>query len=573
MTAPIQYEFGPFRLDVGARLLFRDGKRLPLTPKSIELLVVLVEAGGNPVGKEELLQKVWADAVVEEGSLASHVSILRKALTDKYIETLPKRGYRFAGTAKPATEPQIRAAPIQSLAVLPLENLTRDSEGANFADSMTEALITNLAKIGALRVVSRTSAMRYKNAPKPLPEIARELNVEAVVEGSVQRDGNRVRISARLVSAATDQHLWAEAYDRDLRDILILQDEVARTIARQIQGTLTPDEQARLSTGRKVDPEAYQLTIKGRYLWEKRTEESILRAIACFQRAIEIDPNYAAAHSGLADCYSSLGFSFDVGSQPPADVQPKARAAARRALELDETLAEAHNSLAYVNLNYDWDWVRAETEFKRSLQLNPGYANAHHWYAHHLLSSGRSCEALAESKRALELDPLSPIMNLHLGWHHFYSRQYDDALDQLAKTLELESNFGLAYWYRGLAYEQKHMFPEALQNMEKARKLLNGLTTVEANIGHLYAVSGRKKEAEKTITTLKKQSAKRYVSPYEIALIFVGLGLTDQAFEWLDSAFRDHFDMLVYFNVDPRLDPIRADPRFGALGERVGVPA
>jgi len=205
-------------------------------------------------------------------------------------------------------------------------------------------------------------------------------------------------------------------------------------------------------------------------------------------------------------------------------VQPKAKAAARRALELDESLAEAHNSLAYVNLNYDWDWIRAEIEFKRSLQLNPGYANAHHWYAHHLLSSARVEEALLESNRALELDPLSPIMNLHLGWHHFYSRQYDDALDLLAKTLELEANYGLAYWYRGLAYEQKHVFSEALRELEKARRLLNGLTTVEANIGHLYAISGRKKEAEKTIARLRKQSSKRYVSPYEIALIFVGLG-------------------------------------------------
>jgi TolB-like protein/Tfp pilus assembly protein PilF len=573
VTAAPFYEFGRFRLDMSGRLLFRDEERVALTPKAVQILIALVESCGKPLGRDELLRTVWGDTNVEEGNLTSQISALRKVLGEEFIETIPKLGYRFLGPAKPGGHPQASTSQIiQSLAVLPLENLAPDPDGDYFADSMTEALITGLAKIGSLRVVSRTSIMRYKNTQKSLPEIGKELSVDAIVEGSVQREGNRVRISTRLVRAATDQHMWADAYDRELRNVLILQNEVARTIAQQVQGKLTPEEHARLSTAREVDPGAYELAIKGRYFWVKRTEESINRALALFQQAVERDPGYAAAYSGLADCYSSLGFSFDVGSQRPAEVQPKAKAAAMKALELDDSLADAYTSLAYVKLNYDWDWHGAEVEFKRSLQLNPGYANGHHWHAHFLLSSGRRSEALEESKRALELDVLSPIMNVHLGWHYLYSRQYDRALDQLTKTLELDPNYGLAHWYRGLAYQQKGMYTEALRELAKARNLLKNSPIVEADIGHLHAVSGRKREAEGVIARLKKESARRYVNPYAIALIYVGLGLNDQGFEWLDTAFRERSDMLVYLRVDPRLDSIRSDPRFALLAGRVGGP-
>lgn len=567
------YQFGPFRLDAGGRLLFREGQRLALSPKAVELLIALVEARANTVGKEELLNRVWADTAVEEGSVTSHISLLRKTLGEQYIETIPKRGYRFVGTVKQVAEVSARHAQMRSLAVLPLENLGRDPDGDCFADSMTEALITNLAKISALRVVSRTSVMRYKNTRKSMPEIGRELSVDALIEGSVQCESNRVRINARLIGASADQHLWAEAYDRDLRDVLVLQDEVARTIAREIRVKLTPEEHIRLSNSPTVDPDAYQLYIKGRYFWVKRTEESLHRAIACLQQALERDPSYAAAYSGLADCYSSLGFSFDVGSQRPIDVQPKAKSAALKAIALDASLAEAHNSLAYVKLNYEWDWPGAEAEFKRSLELNPGYAHGHHWYAHLLLSCGRMSEALAESHRALELDQLSPIMNLHLGWHYLHSRQYDLALDQLAKTLDLDPNYGLTYWYLGLAYEQKGMYVEALRELGRAKDLLKSNLAVDADRGRVYAVSGRRSEADKAIAGLKKESARRYVNPYQIALIYVGLGQNEQAFDWLDKAVRERSDMLVYLKTDSRLDPIHSDSRFPELERRVGIPA
>jgi len=461
---------------------------------------------------------------------------------------------------------------MRSLAVLPLENLSRDPDEEYFADSMTEAIITDLAKINALRVVSRTSVMRYKRTQKPLPEIAKELNVDAIVEGSVQRAGNRVRITAQLIHAATDQHLWAEAYERDLRDVLVLQDEVARNIAQQVRVKLTPEENIRLSSGRPVDPEAYQLYVKRRYFWAKRNQESFNRAISYFREAIDRDPSYAAPYSGLADCYVLFGSSFDVGGHPPSEVQPKAKAAALKALELDSSLADAHNSLAYVKLNYDWDWSGAEAEFKRSLELNPGYAHGHHWYAHLLFSSGRRDEALAESTRSLELDPLSPILVVHLGWHYLYTRQHDRALDQLAKALELEPSYALAHWYRGLAYEEKKMYPEALRELTKTKDLLPGNLAVQSDIGHVYAVSGNKSEAEKTIARLKQESTRTYVNLYELALIYIGLGQNDQAFDWLEKAYRERSDQLIYLKVDPRLDPIRSDSRFADLVRRVGIP-
>lgn len=566
------YEFGPFRLDTGGHLLFREGQRTSLTPKAVEVLIALVEAQGAVLAKEELLKRVWADAIVEEGSLASHISLLRKTLGEDYIETIPKRGYRFVAAAKPVAEAGERRPQIRSLAVLPLDNLGRDADGDRFADSMTEALITRLAKIRALRVVSRTSVLRYKDTQKSMPEIGKELGVDGLVEGSVQLEGDRVRINARLVCAASDEHLWAESYDQELRDVLILQNEVARAIAKEIQITLTPEERARLAGGRAVDPEAFQLYLKGRHVWVQRTEESLDRAISYFEAAIARDPDYAAAYSGLADCYSSLAFSFDIGSQRPVDVQPKARAAALKAIALDEALAEAHTSLAYVMLNYDWDWDGAEAEFKRSLLLNPGYAHGHHWYAHLLLSRGGTVEALAESYRALELDPLSPIMNLHLGWHYLYSQEYDRALDQLGKTLELDPNYGLAHWYRGLVYEQKGMYEDAQQELIRAKDFLKTNLTVDADQARIYAACGNRSRADRTIAKLKRESSRRYVNPYQIALVYAGLQQPAEAFDWLEKALHERSDLLVYLKIDSRLNPLRADSRFAAFERRVGIP-
>jgi TolB-like protein len=597
---------------------------VPLQGLPVQLLTILLENQGHIVTRDEIRARLWpADTFVDfDHSLHNAVARLREALGEdannpRFIETLPRRGYRFIApvdspvmppTATSNVAPRGRflrafasavlalvtvpavlvgfnvggvrfklfgkspSAHIDSIAVLPLKNLSDDREQDYFADGMTEALITDLGKVGALRVISRTSVMRYKDTKKPLPEIARELQVDALVEGTVARSGDRLRITANLVQASPERHLWAESYERNLRDVIAPQNDVARTITQQIQVKLTPEEHARLSASHTVDPEAYKLYIKGRYFWVKRNRESFNRAMDYFQQAIDRDPSYAAPYSGLADCYVLFGSSFDVGGLAPSEVQPKAKAAALRALELDSSLSDAHNSLAYVKLTYDWDWQGGEAEFKRTLELNPGYAHGHHWYAHLLLSSGRRDEALAESNRALELDPVSPIINLHLGWHYLYTRQPDRALDQLAKTLELDPSYALAYWYRGLAYEQKKMYPDALREMGKARDLLRGNLAVQSDIGHVYAVSGDKGAAERVIAGLREESERRYVNQYEVALIYVGLGQIDQAFEWLDEAFRARSDQLIYLNVDPRLDSIRSDSRFTELVRRVGIP-
>jgi TolB-like protein/DNA-binding winged helix-turn-helix (wHTH) protein/Flp pilus assembly protein TadD len=616
--------FGLFELDVRTGEPRKRGVRVPLQGLPVQLLIVMLENPGQIVTRDELRARLWAaDTFVDfDHSLHNAVARLREALGEdannpRFIETLPRRGYRFIAPVDSPVMPQtvtsnvaprsrfwrafapsvlalvavpavlvgfnvggVRSrlfgkppsAHIDSIAVLPLKNLSDEREQDYFADGMTEALITDLGKVGALRVISRTSVMRYKDTKKPLPEIARELQVDALVEGTVARSGDRLRITANLVQASPERHLWAESYERDLRDVIALQNDVARTITQQIQVKLTPEEDARLTASHKVDPEAYKLFIKGRYFWVKRNRESFNLAMGYFQQAIDRDPGYAAPYSGLADCYALFGSSFDVGGLAPSEVQPKAKAAALKALELDSSLSDAHNSLAYVKLTYDWDWQGAEAEFKRSLELNPGYAHGHHWYAHLLLSSGRRDEALAESNRALELDPVSPIINLHLGWHYLYTRQYDRALDQLAKTLELDPSYALAHWYRGLAYEQKKLYPDALREMGKAKDLLPGNLAVQSDIAHVYAVSGDKGAVEKVIAGLREESARRYVNQYEVALIFVGLGRNDQAFEWLDKAFRGHSDQLVYLKVDPRLDSIRSDSRFTELVRRVGIP-
>lgn len=616
--------FGVFELDVRAVELRKRGVRLPLQGLPLQVLVILLENPGQVVTRDELRTRLWpADTFVDfDHSLHNAIARLRDALGEnanspRFIETLPRRGYRFIGqlegavvrqSERPVVARQGRfrrvllpavfiliallgalvgfnlgglrsrllgkspSAHIDSIAVLPLKNLSDDREQDYFADGMTEALITDLGKVGALRVISRTSVMRYKDTRKPLPEIARELQVDALVEGTVARSGDRLRITANLVQASPERHLWAETYERDLRDVIALQNDVARTIAQQIQVELTPEEHAKLSTSHPVDPEAYRLYIKGRYFWVKRNRESFNRAMDYFQQAIARDPSYAAPYSGLADCYVLFGSSFDVGGLAPSDTQPRAKAAALKALELDSSLSDAHNSLAYVKLTYDWDWPGAEAEFKRSLALNPGYAHGHHWYAHLLLSSGRRDEALAESSRALELDPVSPIINLHLGWHFLNTGQYDRALEQLAKTLELDPNYPLAYWYRGLAYEQKEMYADALREMQKAKDLLPGNLGVQADIGHVYAVSGDKTAANRVLTELKQASGSRYVNQYEIAIIYAGLGQKDQAFACLSAAFRERSDMLVYLNVDPRLNVLRSDARFTDLVRLVGVP-
>ncbi len=467
---------------------------------------------------------------------------------------------------------------IESLAVLPLQNLSGDPEQDYFADGMTDELITDMAHIRALRVISRTSAMQYKGTRKSLKQIARELNVDAVVEGSVLRSGDRVRISAQLIEAATDRHLWAESYERDLRDILALQSEVSEDIANEIRITITPQERARLAGAQRVDPEAYESYLKGRYYWNRRTQHDIERSIEYFQRAIARTPAYAPAYAGLADAYHVLWVYSDV---PPREMYLKARTAARKALEIDNTLAEAHTSLAAIMADDEWDFAGAEKEFRRAIELNSNYATAHQWFAECLTYVGRFEEAIIEIQRAQVLDPFSLVINDVAGEVFIRAGQYDRAISQLKRTIEIERDFWLAHIDLRDAYLGKGMFKEALVEGQIAATLA-GETPEEAAqsaavLREAYANSGEKgywrKRLDFAKLSMKKGRALGYDgSPYRIACIYAHLGERDLTYQWLKRALEERDVSVAYLQTAPEFEDLRSDPRATELMKLMGLP-
>jgi TolB-like protein/DNA-binding winged helix-turn-helix (wHTH) protein/tetratricopeptide (TPR) repeat protein len=615
------FEFGDFQLDVANKTLLRNGITVGLTPKVFDTLRLLVERNGQLVEKEEFVQKLWPGTFVEDAALAENISRLRRALGEKdgrpWIVTVPKRGYRFGGEVRkaaasdavnPPVHPKVNrtsklrltfgllavalllvlgggylylrqsnlfaSLPVHSLAVLPLENLSGDPEQEYFADGMTDDLITQLAKISSLRVISRTSVMRLKGTRKSLSEIARELNVDAVVEGTVTRSPERVRVTAQVVRANPEQHLWAESYDRPLGDVVLLQGELAKEISRAIRIQLTPQEQTRLASTRPVNPGAYEACLKGRYFWSKRTDGTTKKAIEYFQQAIEKEPTYALAYAGLSDSYASPPMSEAMQeSVPPAEAFPKAKAAAIRALELDDTLAEAHASLARIKFVYDRDWAGSEAEFKRALELNPNYANAHHWYALNLLWMGRPDEAVDEANRARNLDPLSLIINANLGFILGVVHHDDSGIKQIRKTLDMDPNFSLAHYRLGQILILKGMNKEAIPELEKAVALSGGSPRATAELGLAYAQLGNKKQALKLLDDLKQRSKQRYVSPFNLAVIYGAVGDKNQALEWLEKAHEQRSPSLVLLNLSPAFRSLRSEPRFVELVRRTGLPA
>jgi len=461
---------------------------------------------------------------------------------------------------------------IESIAVLPFVNQNRDPDSEYLSDGVTESIINSLTQLPSLKVMARSSVFRYKGKEDDPMAAGKEMGVRAVLTGRIMQRGDSLTISTELLDVRENKQLWGEQYQRRVSDLLAVERDIAHEITGNLRLKLSGPEQSRVAKHYTENPEAYQLYLKGRFYWNRRTEDGARKAIEYFQLAIEKDPTYALAYTGLADCYSVLGTSYNVASLSPSEAIPKAKAAATKALEMDDTLAEAHTSLAYIRLNYDWDWAGAEREFKRAIELDPNYANAHHWYSHYLIAMSRPEESLAESKRALELDQLDMVMNLHLGWHYIYAHQYDLAIEQFRKTLEMDPNYGLTHWYLGQAYAQKGMYAEAETELRKAKNLLQQIVAVDADIGYAYAASGKGGEAKKVIDELKQLSKQRYVSSYYIALIYAGLGEKDLAFEWLENAYKERSDLLVYLNRDPRLDSLRPDPRFADLVKRVGLP-
>ncbi len=626
--------FGTYEVSFQSGEVRKAGVKIRVQQQPLKLLEVLLERPGEVITREELRNRVWPNESFGDFDQAVNIAIakLRSALGDsadnpRYIETVPKRGYRFiadvsfveadgrirrpdsvfADSAETQTQdlattvvpqpPKRRtsilllalagvailailtfwlvrsrnhAHAIRSLAVLPLENLSGDASQNYFSDGMTDELITNLAQISALRVISRTSVMVYQGARKPLPQIARELNVDAVVEGTVVRAGDRVRITAQLIDAATDKHLWSQSYEGELRDTLDLQDRVARAIAEQIKIKLTPREQAALKSGRVVNPEAYESYLKGRFFWNKRTAEGLRVALAYFNQAIEEDPNYAQAYSGLADTYALLG-DWQYAVMTPAQAYPKAKAAALKALELDSALGEAHNSLAFVLDGFDWDLNAGGNEFRRALELNPGYATAHQWYAWHLALLGHYDEAIAEMKKAESLDPLSLIINADLAELLVIARSYDESVKQSRKTIEMDPDFAMAHNQLGQAYLQQRLYSQAIAELQKAVQLSAGSPTCIANLARAYALSGQKDEARKLLDGLKKTATPGYSHASEIAAVYVALGDTNEAMSWLEKGYAERFNPGVL--IRPAFDPLRTDPHFQNLLHRVGLPS
>jgi TolB-like protein/DNA-binding winged helix-turn-helix (wHTH) protein/Flp pilus assembly protein TadD len=631
--------FDPFQVDLRSRELSKHGIRLKLQDQPFQVLALLLEHAGDIVTREELRQRLWpADTFVDfDTGLNSAVKKLRDVLADsadepRYIETIPRRGYRFIAPLidpNPATVPSSAPGPelhpahetnssrpagsvvtaansfsftrlrllfgaaallllfvagflvyrstgarrptqpaIKSLAVLPLKNLSGDASQDYLADGMTEALIGRLSEIHNLRVISRTSVTRFKDTHLSAPEIARTLQVDTIVEGSVIRDGSRVRVHAQLIRAATDEHFWSETYDRELRDVLSLESDVAQSIARKVEVTVTGEEHARLSSTRAVDPEAYEAYLKGRYYWNKRTGDSMAKAALYFQQATNRDPGYGAAYSGLADCNSGLAWH---GFMSPAEVLPKALAAAQKAVEIDPQSAEAHASLALV-LDHKWDWTPAEVEFKHALDLNPQYANAHHWYGDYLSIQGRHDEALVEAKRALELDPLNLMIGTWVGLRYYLARKYDGAIKQSQKTVDLDPNFAAAHLILGESYAQQGKHKRGLNELQNAAGLSGDSPLYVAQVGVSLALAGEKKEALRVIRELQDTSSKRYVSPYGVAQIYAALNDKEQTYKWLETAYRDRAVWMSYLAVDPVFDSISSEEPFLDLLRRVGLP-
>lgn len=458
-----------------------------------------------------------------------------------------------------------------SIAVLPLRNLSGEQSQEYFADGITEELIATLGKIKKLKVISFTSVLRYRNSQKSIPEIANELGVKNIVEGSVQTHGERIRVTAKLIEASPERLLWSsEPYDREMANVFALTNEVARSIAQEIKLVLTPEEREKLDRSYAVNSAAYRHYLHGRYQWNKRTPQSIMMSMDYFQQAVEEDPNLAPAYSGLADALALLG-SIEYGVYPPKEVMPKAREAALTAIQLDPLLAEAHTSLANVHLFYDWDWNAAEERFERAIQLNPNYATARHWYADYFVAMGKFNEAIKEINTALDLDPNSLVINTEVGWIHQHSRKYDVALEQLQTVIKLEPDFINAHLAIGFTCALQDMMSEAIKSFRKAEELSDGYPLSIASLGYALALSGQRNQALQLLSHLNDISQERYVPALYYALIYIGLGELDRTFEWIDKALEERAGYLVYFNVDPKVDGLRSDPRFEQLIKRIGL--
>ena len=635
--SPKLLRFGIFEADLRTGELRKAGRRIRIQEQPFKVLAMLLGRPGEMLSREELRDRIWsADTFVDfDTGLNKAIRKVREVLGDSaesptFIETLPRRGYRFiapvevvtldTGVAPPHAAPgQARAIEqppagesdkahelparaskgfrawllltaalglaglgiwvwrarshsqpaFDAIAVLPLENLSDQPGQEYFADGITDQLITELAKIGSLRVTSRTSVMRYRHSNKPLPEIARELGVNVIVEGTVLRSGGRIRVTAQLIDAARDQHIWAQSYEQSMGDVLALQSRLTQDIAAHVNARLTGDERQMLAANRFVDPEAYIDYLKGRFFWNKRADEDAYEAIRYFKSAIDRQPDYAEAYAGIAEAYVVLG--WDRAIMPPDEAFPKARAAALKALEIDRSSSAAHVALMWVELFSDWNWTEAEREAKEAIRLSPSSVIAHHHYSRLLSFAGRFDEALEESRQSVRLDPLDPIAAGGVSWNNYLARRYEPSIQQSLQMIRMYPSMPGYYRFLGWCYEAEGRFREAIQAFQQA--LERGDSTMAiADLAYAYGVSGDQQAARSTIAKLTALSRQQYVPRYYFAVAFAGLRDSSQAFDWLEQAFREHSPFLVFLKTDPKLDPLRTDPRFPDMLRRVGFP-
>jgi TolB-like protein/Flp pilus assembly protein TadD len=462
----------------------------------------------------------------------------------------------------------VKSKVIDSLAVLPLINESKDTHSAYLSDGITESIINSLSPLPNLRVIPRSTVFRYKGREIDPQAAGRELGARAVLVGRVLQLGDMLVVKVELIDIARESQLWGEQYRRKLTDIFELQEEISQEISAKLRLRLSGEEKKRLVKRYTENPAAYDLYLKGRYYTNKRTGEWIKKGIECFQQATDLDPNYALAYAGMADAYAFLASS--TGGLPPVECYPKAKAAAMKALEIDDSLAEAHTSLGFAHLLYDWDFAQAERAFKRAIKLNPAYANAHDGYGFYLKATGQNEAAIRECQRARKLDPLSLFATVSLGWAYYFARRYDRAVELGRSALEMDPRFDFAHWIVGLALAQEGRADEAVAALNQAVLVTGGAITFMAYLGYAYGMAGMRAEAQMVIEDLKEQAKQRYIPSYYFAIIYLGLGEPDQVFAWLERAFEERSGFLAYLKVEPMLDPLRDDPRFSGLLHRIG---
>ena len=566
-----QIRFGVFELNLQTGELRKKGYKLRLQQQPFQLLCLLLERPNAVVTREEIQQKIWGNEtfVDFDHGVNRAINKLREALGDsadnpRFIETLSRRGYRFIAPVQRDLQPLDNSK--KMLVVLPFANMSLDAEQEYFSDGLTEEMITHLSQLNPRRlgVIARTSAMQFKNTSKDIRVIGQELGVQFVLEGSIRRAGNRVRITAQLIQVSDQTHLWAESYDRSLRDVLAIQADVAERIARSLAVELVPEQQG-LIARTSSNPEAYELYLHGRYYLNQRVEEGYAKAINYFNQAIQKDPAYAPAYAGVADAYSVIGF---YGAVPSKIAFEKAKAAARTAVQLDDNLSEAHTSLGYATLQYDWDWLAAEAEHKRAIELNPSWY-AYDWYGFNLVQVGRFSEALASLEYARRMDPLSLVIGCHIGWTFYFAREYDKAIKQLEKTVEFDPQFPLAHYYLGLTYVQTHDFERGIGHLESAVDLSNNHPGALSALAYALGNAGRLTEGQQVLAKLVDLQQRRHVLAYFFAFAMSSLASKNETLEWLEKAYEERSGWPLYLHFEPAFDGLRPDPRFMTLLKRI----